>query len=102
MRGEPVHDRAVEADRAGLVDERAADAIDERRLAGAVRADQPDPLAGGNLERDAVERDEAAEPLAQVLDCEQRGHRTLPCASGSGPPGLGSKPRGRGTVSTDA
>jgi len=77
---------AAEAHRTGLVDERAADAIDQGRLAGAVGADQADALALGDREIDAVERDEAAEALAQTRDLEQRlGHHfaflNQPCTS---------------------
>src|SRR5262249_24359031 len=67
--------RGGEAHAAGLVGERAADAVDQRRFAGAVGADQPDALALGNRQVDAVERDEAAEPLAQTADLEKRARR---------------------------
>src|ERR1044072_3669514 len=67
--------------------ERAADAVDEGRLAGAVRTDQADALALGDGKIDAVERDEAAETFAQTRDFEQcAGHyfsllRIQPCTS---------------------
>src|SRR6476646_3984363 len=82
-----VDDLAVETHRAGLVGERAADAVDERRLAGAVWTDQADALALSNGKIDAVERDEAAETFAQTRDFEQcAGHyfsllRIQPCTS---------------------
>src|SRR6478752_550994 len=82
-----VDDLAVEPHRAGLVGERAADAVDECRLAGAVRTDQADALALGDGKIDAVERDEAAETFAQTRDFEQcAGHyfsllRIQPCTS---------------------
>src|SRR5262249_4147715 len=79
--GEEAVDRlAVEAHRAGLVHERAADAVDQGRLARAVGTDQADALALGDGEIDAVERDEAAEALAQTRDLEQRPshHFALP------------------------
>src|SRR5262249_3159794 len=79
VRGKAVDRRAVEMHRAGRVGERPAHAVDQRRLARAVRADQADPLAGGDREIDAVERDEAAEPLAQRADLEQRHHFLLAC-----------------------
>ena len=41
----------------------AEHAVEERRLAGAVRADQPDPLALVDVDADVVERDDAGEPL---------------------------------------
>ena len=68
---------AVETHGAGLVLQRAADAIDQRALARAVRADQAEPLARLHLEIDAVERDEAAEALADIVDVQQRAHDCL-------------------------
>src|SRR5499427_8742424 len=75
-----VHRLAVETHRAGFVRERAADAVDQRRLARAVGTDQADALTLGDGEVDAVERDEAAEALAQTRDFEQRRshHFALP------------------------
>src|SRR5262249_1933177 len=81
LMGEEAVDRlAVEAHRAGLVHERAADAVDQGRLARAVGTDQADALALGDGEIDAVERDEAAEAFAQTRDLEQRSshHFALP------------------------
>ena len=49
----------------------AKDHSDQRRLAGAVRPDEPADDAVRNGERDAVERDDAAEAYADVLDGEQ-------------------------------
>ena len=79
VRRKPIHRMAVELHRAGLVLQCAAHAVDQRRLARAVRADQADALALRDLEIDAVERDEAAEALAEILDLEQRrGHQRAP------------------------
>ena len=51
----PARDVAArELDRAGVRPVEAAEHVHERRLAGAVRADQPDDLAARELERDAV------------------------------------------------
>jgi hypothetical protein len=50
------HVLAVELDRPGVGAVEAAEHVDERRLAGAVRADQPDDLAARELEGDAAER----------------------------------------------
>ena len=47
VRGRAVEPVAVEAHRTGLVAQRAADAVDQRALAGAVRSDQADAFAGG-------------------------------------------------------
>ena len=61
---------------AGLVLQRAADAVHQRRLARAVRPDQAEALARRDVEIDAVERDEAAEALADLVDLEERrGHQ---------------------------
>ena len=77
----------VELARVGLVEPR--DHVEERRLAGAVRADQPDDLALLDVERDVVDRDDAAEAAGDVADGEQRhrgdsnrGNRTAPAVSG--------------------
>ena len=57
----------------GRVD--AGDDLHQRRLAGSVVADEPDDLAGVDLEVHAVERLDGAEALADVLEGEQgRGH----------------------------
>ena len=44
-----------------------------RRLAGPVRAEEPEDLARGDLEREIVERDDGAEPLGEVVDDEGHG-----------------------------
>src|SRR5262249_26217462 len=61
----------LEGHRAGLVGQSAAQAIDQRRLARAVGADQSDALALRDSEIDAVERDEAAEALAETGHLQQ-------------------------------
>src|SRR6185436_4590213 len=73
--GQPVERPAFEGHRPGFVLQRAADAIDERALTRAVRADQAEALAGCHVEVDAVEGHESAEALGQAFDLEQRlGH----------------------------
>ena len=62
---------AFEADVAGLRRVEPRDHVEDRRLAGAVRADQTDDLALGDRERDGVECDDPAEALADVVDLEQ-------------------------------
>ena len=47
------------------------DQVEDGRLAGAVRADQPDDLTLVRVERDVVERDDPAEPPRYVLDRKQ-------------------------------
>ena len=93
VRGEAVDGAAVETHRALFVVQRAADAVDQRALAGAVRPDQANAFACGYCKRDVLQRDEAAEALAQVIDLEQvscraitgrahrRDHGTAPVAS---------------------
>ena len=49
----------VEADGPGAADE-AGQGVDERRLAGPIRADQPDELAFADVEIDVGERLDAA------------------------------------------
>jgi hypothetical protein len=53
-------------------DERGED-VDERRLAGAVRAEQADDLAGPNLEVDAVEHRVLSERLGDPGDVDHGG-----------------------------
>src|SRR5581483_1764016 len=81
MRGEPVERAAAKTHRALLVAQRAADAIDQRALARAVRADQAEPFAGGHGERDVFQCDEAAETLAEIVDLEEVGHGADPDAA---------------------
>ena len=64
---------AVEHDRPRVRIIETRDAIEERRLAGAVRADQAADRAAGDLERDVVERGHAAEPDRQPPDRKQGG-----------------------------
>src|SRR6185369_4805963 len=68
VRGHPVHRRAVEAYAALLVVQGAADAVHQGRLAGAIGADQAEPLALLDLEIDVLQRHEPAEALADLLD----------------------------------
>ena len=48
------------------------DDIDARGLAGAVRSDEAENFAGGDLEAENIERAEAAEALHQPVDGEER------------------------------
>src|SRR3974390_229598 len=72
MAEQPARRLPVKAPAAGLIRERAADAIDQGRFARAVRPDEPDALAFEHGKIDAVERDETAEPLAQARHFEER------------------------------
>src|SRR5262249_10790779 len=60
------------------------EAVEERRLARAVGTDQPHDLAGGDLEGDAVERDDPTESDREIADREDRG--TARRAPGPPPP----------------
>src|SRR5262249_9541844 len=62
-----VHRLAVEQDLALVGDRRARQRLDERRLAGAVVADDGEELAGAPLEVGAVERGDVAVALHQAL-----------------------------------
>ncbi len=55
---------------AGARGEPAGEAGEERRLAGAVLADEPDAVAGRDGERDAVEDESAVDGEGQVADDE--------------------------------
>src|SRR5262249_25148094 len=55
--------------------EHAADAVEERGLAGAVGSDQPHDLAWLDGERDVTVGHEPSDAPGARLDLEQRGHR---------------------------
>ena len=63
---------AVESDAAGFRLIEAAEAIEQRRLAGAVRADEAANLPAPDLEGHFVQRDDAAEADRQLADRQQR------------------------------
>ena len=65
MRLQPRDVLAAEHHGAGLGTERAGNAVDQRGLSRAVRADQAEALSRTNLDADIVERGEAAEALCQ-------------------------------------
>src|SRR5205807_8934575 len=87
MRRQPVQALVGKAHAAGLVAQRAADAIDQGRLARTVGPDQAEPLARLDFQLDVLQRGEAAEALAEALDVKQRAHRflwnrpTIPCGA---------------------
>ncbi|MFK4512170.1 hypothetical protein ABIF81_007348 [Bradyrhizobium daqingense] len=58
-------------DAAGMRLEMPGELADQRGLAGAVRADDGMQLAAGDVERDVVGGDDAAEAAHQLLDAEQ-------------------------------
>src|SRR5262249_51054841 len=69
--------RAVERHRPRVRRVEPGDDVERGGLAGAVRADQPRDLPALDVERDAVESDDATEAKGDVLDSEQR-HRDNP------------------------
>ena len=60
----------VEPDGAAIGPERAGDQVEERRLAGAVRADDAERGALGDGEIDAVRDLDRAESFAETLELE--------------------------------
>ena len=68
---------AAKADRAVAAVE-AADAVEHAGLAGAVRPDQGEQLAGVHRERDAVEHDQPAEAKREAVEREL-SHTTSGC-----------------------
>ena len=71
MRRQPGNLRPVEEDRAGRRVIDAGDLVEERRLAGAVRADQGDDPAARDREVDVVRGDQPAELLADLRRHEE-------------------------------
>src|SRR5437762_7246774 len=67
-------DLAVDLDLATGRRELAEDAVEQRGLAAAVRADQAEDLALLHVEADAIDRLDAAKTLLDVADFEDRGH----------------------------
>ena len=65
---------AGESDGAAVGREHTGDHVEKRRLAGAVRPDHRKNLAFRHFETDAVDRDKAAETLADAVDCQERAH----------------------------
>src|SRR5213079_3734501 len=66
---------ALETNAPGVWWDEAGDEVEERGLAGSVRPDDADQLAGSDGERDVMRRHDPAKALAQSLDLEQRTPR---------------------------
>ena len=66
----------VEPDGAGIGAREPHDQRHHRRLAGAVRADQPDDFAGAQIETHVLDGDHAAETFAELahLQADRAGH----------------------------
>ena len=91
-RGAEVHALAVQEDLALVRLERARQRLDQRRLAGAVVADDREDLAGVELEVGAVQGDDVAEALDEPARLEDRA----PACSRSPPVRRADRPRRRG------
>jgi len=72
VRGRELHPVTVDEEVAVVGTENACDRLDERRLAGAVVADERYDLSGVHREIDAAEGDDAAEPLPHASQPEKR------------------------------
>ena len=93
---------AGEADGPGVGRDLAGQLPDQRRLAGAVRADQRMRLAGADVERDVVGRDQRAERLPAEPSISQQGTRSRSCPRlglGCGFAGSGKSTFGSGGAS---
>ena len=66
----PASDLPAQLDLAGVRLEVAGDEVEQRGLAGAVRADQRGDDAGRQIEIDVVRRDHAAEALVDALEAQ--------------------------------
>ena len=75
-RGEVALD-AVEDDAPGARRHAAGDDLDQRRLAGAVVAEERDDLAAIDVEADAAQRLDRAEMLGDAVEPEQRRGNTV-------------------------
>ena len=64
----------VEKDLSAGWPEHRADQVEQRSLAGAVRSDQAADLACFDLEAHVLDRGQAAEPLGDADNVEQRAH----------------------------
>ena len=73
-RGEPGDRLAVQAHFARARPDAAADEVEQRRFAGAVRPDDRVPLALGDVERDAADDLHRAEALAKIEERKRRVH----------------------------
>src|SRR5262249_30206592 len=94
---------AIERDAPGVRPVDAADAVEQRGLAGAVGPDHAKDLAFAHVEADLVQCGYAAEALGHAVDREQRRHTLVSrserrrCISDSRepPPKKATMPRGR-------
>ena len=99
-RGQAVDALAAQRHLAARGRQHAGDEVEGGRLAGAVRADQAEDLAGAHLEADVVDRHQAAELLAHRLHVEhhlavRRAARARAAAAASRPVDRALRLRGR-------
>jgi hypothetical protein len=80
-RGNDLHGRPIDEDRADVFRIESGENAHQRRLAGAVLADQPVHLAREDLEVNVVDRERGAKALGNSLKSDDR---TVRCSSGSG------------------
>ena len=78
---------AEQLHRTGIGGQIAGDEIEQRGLAGAVRADDQPAFARHHLQRDIPGRRQAAETLVQAVD-DERGRHSAGSAAGAGVFGL--------------
>ena len=80
LRGDRIdgHVDSADLDASGARGEEPRDHLHRGRLAGAVRSENAEHLATVHGERDAVHGEKVAEPPAQALDGDHRGHGVNP------------------------
>src|SRR5213075_1862799 len=102
MRGESPERASIEMKTAGIRRVHAGEQVEERGLAGAVRADQAEDLARGDGEGNVFQRLQAAEALGYAGHFDQRAHGV--CSVSSRLRTLeGRRPAGRNSmISTSA
>src|SRR6185437_10529448 len=87
VRRQSGHFGAFQPHRAGIRPFDAHDELHHRRLAGAVRPDQPENLAALDREADVAHGNEAAEPLGEPRDFETGRHQlSLRCSTAPSSP----------------
>ena len=64
--------------------QRAGDQVEQRGLAGAVGADQPEPVAGRHPQVDPVQGGEVTVPAAETVDQQQVTHVPTAFLAGHG------------------
>src|SRR3989442_110801 len=84
MRREAGHVFFKQEDVSGIPRQVAGDQVEERGLAGAVRADDEAPLARRHLERDVVDGRKATKRLSQVLEVKRSHSLFTPGTTPSG------------------